>query len=93
MCCRKDVLSARDEREWQSISATQSLSREGPLTAAQKRKKPLDLEEELRVSSSSLSYRKFKAIIAMFKLHLAECQLRFNLTPLYLCVFAVTSTL
>lgn len=54
MNCRKDVLSARDEREWASIAANQALSREGAIAGAvvSKKKKPLDLEEELRVRSS-----------------------------------------
>ena len=48
------MLSARDEREWASIAANQALSREGAIAGAvvSKKKKPLDLEEELRVRSS-----------------------------------------
>lgn len=48
------MLSARDEREWASIAANQALSREGAIAGAVvlKKKKPLDLEEELRVRSS-----------------------------------------
>ncbi|KAH9542922.1 hypothetical protein CY35_13G034500 [Sphagnum magellanicum] len=42
--CRKDVLSAQDDREWQATALSQSLTGEGPVAGAEKKK--LNLEEE-----------------------------------------------
>lgn len=53
---RKDVLTARDEKEWESMAANKALTREGVVAGAvadavAKKKKPLNLEEELSVSN------------------------------------------
>ncbi|CAN5957624.1 unnamed protein product [Sphagnum jensenii] len=40
----KDVLSAQDDREWQATALSQSLTGEGPVAGAKKKK--LNLEEE-----------------------------------------------
>jgi hypothetical protein len=45
--CRKDVMSARDDREWRAIAVSRSITREGPVAGAEKKK--LNLEEELKV--------------------------------------------
>jgi hypothetical protein len=44
---RKDVLWAQDDREWQATALSQSLTGEGPVAGAEKKK--LNLEEELKV--------------------------------------------
>ncbi|KAG0605619.1 hypothetical protein M758_9G073700 [Ceratodon purpureus] len=48
---RKDVLTARDEKEWASMAANKALTREGAIAGAVAdavaKKKPLNLEEEL----------------------------------------------
>lgn len=44
--CRKDVMSARDDREWRAIAVSRSITREGPVAGAEKKK--LNLEEELK---------------------------------------------
>jgi len=51
--CRKDVLNARDEKEWERMAANKALTREGVVAGAVAdavaKKKPLNLEEELQV--------------------------------------------
>lgn len=42
----KDVMSARDDREWRAIAVSRSITREGPVAGAEKKK--LNLEEELK---------------------------------------------
>lgn len=53
MVCRKDVLTARDEKEWARMAANKALTREGAIAGAVAeavaKKKPLNLEEELNV--------------------------------------------
>jgi hypothetical protein len=52
---RKDVLTARDEKEWASMAANKALTREGAIAGAVAdavaKKKPLNLDEELQVSN------------------------------------------
>ena len=49
------MLTARDEKEWASMAANKALTREGTIAGAVAdavaKKKPLNLEEELNVSS------------------------------------------
>uniref|UniRef100_A0A7I4DZV6 Uncharacterized protein n=1 Tax=Physcomitrium patens TaxID=3218 RepID=A0A7I4DZV6_PHYPA len=49
---RKDVLTARDEKEWAAMAASKALTREGAVASAVAeavaRKKSLDLNEELK---------------------------------------------
>lgn len=49
---RKDVLNARDEKEWERMAANKALTREGVVAGAVAdavaKKKPLNLEEELQ---------------------------------------------
>jgi len=39
-------MSARDDREWRAIAVSRSITREGPVAGAEKKK--LNLEEELK---------------------------------------------
>lgn len=67
MVRRKDVLTARDEKEWASMAANKALTREGAIAGAVAdavaKKKPLNLEEELKVSSliprATLAFNRF----------------------------------
>lgn len=51
---RKDVLTARDEKEWERMAANKALTREGVVAGAVAdavaKKKPLNLEDELKVT-------------------------------------------
>ncbi len=51
LICRKDMLSAQDDQEWQATALSQSLTGEGPLAGAEKKK--LNLEEERKVQWGS----------------------------------------
>jgi len=58
--CRKDVLTARDEKEWERMAANKALTREGVIAGAVAdavaKKKPLNLEEELKVNLKANYY-------------------------------------
>lgn len=54
---RKDVLTARDEKEWERMAANKALTREGVVAGAVAdavaKKKPLNLEDELKVTTDA----------------------------------------
>jgi hypothetical protein len=56
---RRDVLKAREDEEWEVISASKLLSREGPLPGFEERKKKkIDLEQELKVLNAAYFYQR-----------------------------------
>ncbi|KAL2628811.1 hypothetical protein R1flu_013497 [Riccia fluitans] len=57
----KEVVNAREDQEWAAIAAQRSLTQEGPLADFKlKKKKHIDLEEELKAFQKKVDINAFK---------------------------------